>query len=165
MKTKALAKRKGTLLNYTTTVDATRTIAEIQQILAAKGALSVSVDYDNTGFPSAVTFKVMINGHEVWYRLPSKYDEAERALLASRDIPERFKKREQAIRVCWRILKDWVEAQMAIIQLGQAELAEVFFPYAIDATSGLTLFHHWAENQKMLGADTERPQLRAVNGG
>lgn len=161
--TKALAKRKGTLLNYTTTVDATRTIAEIQQILAAKGALSVSVDYDSTGFPVAVTFKIIIHDHEVWYRLPSKYDAAYEALRLSRDVAKRYKTQEQAIRVCWRILKDWVEAQMAIIQLGQAELAEVFFPYAIDASTGLTLFHHWRENQKKLGPGEERPQLKVVN--
>lgn len=146
--------QKKTLLNYTTTIDAARTITEIQQILAAKGAMAVQVEYDSKGAPSGLTFKIMLDNHPVWYRLPSKYDEAERALERT-DIEPRYKTRSQAIRTCWRILKDWVEAQMGLYQMRQVELAEAFFPFAVDASSGMTLFDHWRESQKLLASGAE----------
>ena len=46
-------------------------------------------------------------------------------------VPGSLKNKEQALRVSWRIIKEWVEAQMAIIEAGQAELSEVFLPYAV----------------------------------
>lgn len=155
--------RRKTLLNYTTTVEAVKTIAEIQQTLATKGAQAVTVEYDSTGFPSAVTFAIMLDGHRVSYRLPSKYDEALKAMQRAPDVSQRYCNREQAIRVCWRILKDWVETQLALVQLKQVELAEVFFPYAVDATSGMTLFEHWRETQKLLseGEDVRPLELTA----
>lgn len=155
--------RRKTLLNYTTTVDAAKTITEIQQLLAAKGALAVTVEYDSTGFPSAVTFAIMLDNHRVTYRLPSKYDEALKAMQQAPDVPHRYCNRDQAIRTCWRILKDWAEAQLALVQLKQVELAEVFFPYAVDASSGMTLFEHWRESQKLLAEGEGASPLELTN--
>lgn len=155
---KQIGSKRTTLLNYTTVVEVSKSVMEIQQILASKGAQCVSVDYDKTGFPLAVTFKIEVAGVPVWYRLPSKYDEAEKA-LGRADINYKFKNRKQAERVCWRILKDWVEAQLAIIQLGQAQMAEAFFPYAIEHETGITLFEHWLNSQKAITAAPEHPQL------
>lgn len=45
-------------------------------------------------------------------------------------VPRSLKTREQAARVAWRILKDWIFAQIAIVQAEQADMAEVFLPYA-----------------------------------
>jgi hypothetical protein len=45
----------------------------------------------------------------------------------------------QAQKVAWRIVKDWVEAQMAIVEAQLADMAEVFLPYAI-TKSGTTLY-------------------------
>ena len=38
---------------------------------------------------------------------------------------------EQALRVSWRILKDWVQAQMAIVDTKMVRLEQVLLPYAI----------------------------------
>jgi hypothetical protein len=43
-------------------------------------------------------------------------------------------------RVAWRIVKDWIEAQMAIVEAGQAEMAEVFLPYATIEDGTTTMF-------------------------
>lgn len=60
-----------------------------------------------------------------------------------------YKTVEQAKRVSWRIVKDWVEAQLAIIESGQAEMGEVFMPYAV-TISGETLFKRLSNEPKLL---------------
>jgi hypothetical protein len=42
--------------------------------------------------------------------------------------------KEQAARIAWRIVKDWLEAQLAMIEAGLVDLQQVFLPYAQDAT-------------------------------
>ena len=37
-------------------------------------------------------------------------------------------RRQQAIRTSWRILKDWVEAQMALLETGMVTMDEIFLP-------------------------------------
>ena len=52
---------------------------------------------------------------------------------------------EQARRVAWRILKDWVAAQLAIVEAEQAQMAEVFLPYAVESQTGQTMFQLFLE--------------------
>lgn len=39
---------------------------------------------------------------------------------------------EQAERTAWKCLKDWVDAQMALIQIGMASMDQIFLPYVIN---------------------------------
>ena len=45
------------------------------------------------------------------------------------DIAER--NQEQALRVAWRITKDWIEAQMAIVETHMVTMPQVFLPYVV----------------------------------
>lgn len=38
---------------------------------------------------------------------------------------------EQAHRTAWRIVKEWVVAQMALIETGMVDMEEVFLPYML----------------------------------
>ena len=40
-------------------------------------------------------------------------------------------RRQQATRTSWRILKDWVEAQMALLETGMVTMDEIFLPYML----------------------------------
>jgi hypothetical protein len=53
--------------------------------------------------------------------------------------------------VSWRIIKDWLDAQMAIIDAGQAKATEVFFPYLLQP-SGETLYQKFENQQLKLAA-------------
>jgi len=137
------------ILNYTTQIDSFKTIGEIQKILVEHGAQAIMVDYDAAKNPVALTFFMMINEKPINFRLPSNYHGIRKALERDRRVPSKLKTDAQAMRVAWRIIKDWTEAQMAIVEAGLAELAEVFLPYAT-TSSGLTLFQHIKGDMRLL---------------
>ena len=126
-------------MNYTTKIASHTTVGQIHRILAQAGAGAVNTEYDQQTNPIALTFGIEVKGHWVNFRLPSRWHGVERKLNEDPKVPKRLRTEEQARRIAWRIIKDWIEAQMAIIQADLATLPEVFLPYAI-TQSGRTLY-------------------------
>lgn len=126
------------ILNYTTSIDSEKTIAEITKILVKSGANKIVADYKD-GIPTGVTFCLMVDSNMVGFCLPANYEGVLMAMKKDPKVPQRACTKEQALRVSWRIVKDWVEAQMAIVEAKLADVAEVFLPYAI-TKSGNTLY-------------------------
>lgn len=126
------------ILNYTTSIDSEKTISEIQKCLVKHGASKIVTDYQD-GVPSAVTFCLTINQNLVGFALPANYEGVLMSMKKDKKVPNRLCTKEQALKVSWRIVKDWVEAQMAIVEAKLADVAEVFLPYAI-TKSGTTLY-------------------------
>lgn len=127
------------ILNYTTSIDFEKTIGEIQKALVSHGANKVVTDYQNK-LPSAVTFCLEKNGKLVAYSLPANYEGVMKAMEKDRKVPRHKCTKEQAIRVSWRIVKDWVVAQLAICEAQVANIDEVFLPYMIIQKTGNTLY-------------------------
>jgi len=149
------------ILNYTTSIQAQKTAGEIQGILAMKGAHSIAIDYEE-GQPAALTFRLNIRGQEISFRLPCNWRGVEQTMRRDKKCPQRFKNSEQARRVAWRIVKDWVEAQLAIIESGQAEVAEVFLPYAVTG-NGETLIQRMTQDPSRLLTAGDGP-ARVITG-
>ena len=145
------------LLNYTTSIPASRTVAEIQEILVKHGARSLLMDYLKDGSISALTFIIPTTKGDLHFKLPVNTDAVFKVLQSNhprvKDRPlYADKDRAQAGRVAWRIVKDWILAQMALIELGMVKLEEVFLPYAL-LPSGETYFASLERSGfKMLGA-------------
>lgn len=118
------------ILNYTTSIDAHKTGMEISSILARHGASMIATMYD-AGQPAGIAFKIMTPQGLLDYRLPANTSGVLAKLKQSRQVPQRSKTQEQATRVAWRILKDWVEAQLAIVEAGMVALDEVMLPYMV----------------------------------
>jgi hypothetical protein len=137
------------ILNYTTQVDAHKTVGEIQAILAKAGVLAVSVEYTD-GEPVALRFVVKVRDMPIDFRLPTRWEGVLKRMVNDPNVPNRLRNEAQARRVAWRIIKDWCEAQLALIDAGQAELAEVFLPYAV-TNSGETFYQVFASSPKLLG--------------
>ncbi len=136
------------ILNYTTSVDAARTVAEIQAILVKNGASRVTVEYE-AARPVGVSFTL---GGRDTYKLPARPGRVLAVLkgqLNAGKVRPRHATPEQAERVAWRILKDWLEAQLALIAADQVELGEVFFAYLFDGRR--TAFEAYAEQRKLTG--------------
>lgn len=132
------------ILNYTTTVPVLRTAGEITTRLAKHGARQVTTRYDNAQ-PAAIGFSIDTEFGLRGFDLPANPDGVYKALTRDREVPPRYKTRQQADRVAWRILKDWVEAQLALIEAGLATLDTVMLPYMI-TNSGRTLAVEYRES-------------------
>lgn len=140
------------ILNYTTKIDTAKTIAEIQAKLVVAGAEAVLTEYKD-GIVNAVSFRMQHKGALISFRLPARIMPILLILRDDPNVPRKLKTCEQAARVSWRIVKVWIEAQLALVEAEQAEMVQVFLPYAQDAT-GKTVYERLADSGfKMLGHD------------
>ena len=131
--------------NYTTTVDVYQSLAELQGALAKHGACKIMVDYEE-GQPTGVTFGINTTEGPRGFALPAN-------VAGVQDVFARQKVKSaggQAERTAWRNIRDWVLAQMAIIEAGQVEMEEVFLPYLTDGR-GRTLYSLYQSGQLGIG--------------
>ena len=132
--------------NYTTTIDVYKSLGEIQGALAAHGACKIMVDYEN-GQPTGVTFGINTPDGPRGFALPANV-----AGVKAVFVRQKVKAAEgQAERTAWRNIRDWVLAQMAIIEAGQVQMEEVFLPYLTDGC-GRTLYSLYQSGQLGIGA-------------
>lgn len=151
------------VLNYSTKIGATRTVAEMQTMLSRQGATRIAVDYDD-GRPTGLTFSLTTPHGPRLFSLPVDVDAMERLLLAEMNAGRladsktiaKLKKtpREQAERVAWRVVKDWLEAQLALVQTQMAAIDQVLLPYL-----------HVDEQRTLYAAYVERENVLAFEGG
>lgn len=137
------------LLNYTTSIAAGKTAAEMQTMLAKAGASHVQSTYEN-GAPTGLMFTIATPPGPRSFQLPVNA-QAVQAALRKQGVPQKYRTPEQAERVAWRILKDWLAAQSAIISTEMVTLDQVMLPYMTDAT-GTTVYDLYAQRQLALGA-------------
>lgn len=133
------------ILNYTTKVDVYTTLGAIQGNLVKHGAKKIMQDYDEQGHISALSFLIDTPAGMRGIRLPANVNAVQAVLTRQKVKCDR----EQAERVAWRIVKDWVEAQMAILESEMVQMDEIFLPYMVN-NSGQTLFQAYQKNQLML---------------
>ena len=142
------------LLNYTTEVSADRSVSQILALLVSHGARAIMTNYD-AGQVCSISFQIETPQGLQGFRLPVDPDAVLKVMQKQKrpwgKIPPRYVNQGQAIRIAWRILKDWVEAQMAIIETEMVRMEEVFLPYLL-VDKHQTLF------QKMVGTRFQLPQ-------
>ena len=136
--------------NYTTTIDVYKSLGEIQGTLASHGARKIMVDYDAAGQPIGVMFAVETPDGPRGFSLPANV-EGVRAVFAKQKVKSQA---GQAERTAWRNIRDWIMAQMAIIEAGQVQIDEVFLPYLTDR-QGRTLYSLYQGGQLALGDGKE----------
>lgn len=115
------------IMNYTTKVDVFATLGEIQGQLVKHGAKKIMQDYDNDGHITALSFLIDTPNGPRGVKLPANVDAVWNVLTKQKVKCDR----DQAERVAWRIVKDWVAAQMAILESEMVQLDEIFLPYIL----------------------------------
>lgn len=144
---------KMAILNYTTTVDSLKTVSEIEYILVKHNAKSIMKNYDGESI-MGLSFLIDTGVQQIPVRLPVRVDECLEVLKKEKKNSPRSNikaTREQAERVAWRILKDWVEAQMALLDIQMVRFEEIFLPY-IETGNGQTIYERLEEKQFLLEA-------------
>jgi hypothetical protein len=142
------------LLNYTTKIPAKESAGQVLGMLATAGADRITLINDRASRePTGVEFEIeTVVGWQA-FRLPVNA----RAIQVLLDATRKERRAgpttdEQARAVGWRIVKDWTEAQLALIQTGMVKLEEVFLPYMIHGPTGMTMFEAFEHRQLALKA-------------
>lgn len=138
------------LLNYTTQIDADKSIGEIVAMLGGNGAQAILTEYKN-GVVDAISFRVVFPYGHVAFSLPANVGAVGIVLKRQAEkgkIPKRFiNDAAQARRVAWRIVRDWIESQLALIKVGMVSMEQVFLPYAQNPNTGQTVYEELKSNQ------------------
>ncbi len=134
------------IANYSTTITSLKSIGEIQGILVAHGAKHIMMDYNN-GEPVGLSFIVETPYGDTPFRLPANIDRV-LAVLNKQRVRSAVPK-DMASRVAWRILKDWVRAQMAILETEMVSIDQVFLPY-MQVKDGKILYEVMLEHRLRL---------------
>jgi len=141
------------LLDYTTSVPVSRTVAQVQAKLVEHGARAVMMEYDDRGRITALAFNVKMPNGDLQIRLPIDAAATLRVLQRqadNREIPVRYAREEHAYRVAWRIIKDWVEAQVSLLETEMVRMEQIFLPYVI-TPGGQTVYQVMVEKHFLLG--------------
>lgn len=139
------------LLNYSTTVDAYKTVAEIEQMLVKHGAKSIMKSYEGEDVTS-LSFLIDTGNGNIPVKLPVRLDDVLQVLTEQKKAHPKANikaTREQANRVAWRILKDWIEVQMALLDMQMVKFEEIFLSY-IETADGKTVYEKLEEKHFLL---------------
>lgn len=139
------------LLNYTTNIAPDKTCSEIGKILSSHGVMKLMTDYDEeSGLVSAISFQIRLSdGRLAGFRLPCDWRPVLTILMNDPKVPRPRKTQEQAVKTSWRIVKDWCEAQMALVETNMVKTEEVFMPYMV-MKDGQTLAQKMQTNPQFL---------------
>jgi hypothetical protein len=129
-----------------TTVSASKSLMEIQEIVLRSGATNINQKASN-GRILGLAFTLPGPQGDMLYDLPARIEPIYKTLRAQRS-PRSISRpgveeidRDAAERIAWRQLLYWIRAQFALIETGMVEAQEVFLPYMM-ARNGQRLFEH-----------------------
>lgn len=143
------------LLNFFTKVPVERTVAEVQALLASAGADEIMTRYVDRR-PAGVTFTLTVpGGTRQAFALPVDVDGVAQVIRKQRDGGDltagggitraMLGSREHAERVAWRIAKDWLAAQLALVAAAMVTFDQVMLPYLL-VTRDQTLYQRFVES-------------------
>ena len=142
--------------NYTSDIPIDRIFAELQQTLGTHGAKHISFEYGDHGKVQSISFTIKVHDRFLPIKLPARVEQAQAVLKRQYEsgaikahIGTKVYSYDQAYRVAWRNILDWVLAQMALLEIGMAKMEEVFLPYMQDK-EGITLFERMEQRNFLL---------------
>lgn len=109
-----------------------KSIENVKNLLVNAGAYSVIEKYENKQV-SGIAFVFPIDNKAMTFQLPARVECIKKYLIKSENMSESVAFR-QAQKTAWRLIHEWVQIQLTMIQLDQADPLELFFPYLTDGT-------------------------------
>jgi len=134
--------------NYTSEVKAEKSVMHIEFTLIKHGANKILKTVEAHRL-TGISFIMTVNGTDMPFRLPARIDRVEKQLKSLVKKPQKgtlARITEQAERTSWKLLADWVDIQMSLVELDQVEIIEVFMPYIWDGAKNKTLFEQMKSN-------------------
>ena len=145
--------------NHTSTVPAVRSVQHIKEQLVKAGAIKIIEDYDRSGSLTGLYFVLQLkDGTQVPFRIPAQIEAIRRRFRTGHKLTSEEKIKAQAERTAWKILSDWVDIQLTLIELEQVDPLEVFLAYVYDQHKNQTFFEKIKNNDfKELTYKPEKP--------
>ena len=130
--------------NYTSTVEASRSMAKIEELLVEIGATNINKQYKDK-VCTGITFLLFDQQLQktLPFHLKAQIEECFSILWKDVKRPRadtRSILQQQANKTAWKILSDWTEIQCSMILLGQAKPLQMFLPFMYDMKTSETLF-------------------------
>lgn len=125
----------------------TRPLDTIQTALASHGAKSINLEYDQ-GQAVALAFVLEIGGDRHAFRMPARIPNVLIKLYGNRRVYTETQ-RKQAYVTAWANIRDWLTAQLALIDIGLVKMEEVFLPYMMISENS-TVFDMYEQQQFLL---------------
>ena len=141
-------------MNYTTTIASEKSIMEIEKMLSLFGASAIMKEYLEDGRLRSLSFKLQEKGYKIPANIEGVYEVLykDKRVSGKRDVM--MNRKVNADNVSWRIIKDWLHAQLSIIASGQAQPDEVMLPYLWDGKR--TLYQAYKEGRLQLENKEEK---------
>lgn len=135
------------LKNYSTKIPANKTISEIEESLLQHGATDLWKSYGANkeilslafAVPTEhgkIPFKLIINIEAVRQIIREQHQKGDARAISNAQAQDI----EQARNVGWRILKDWIDAQMALVEVKMRKIEQVFLADIWDSHTEKTFF-------------------------
>jgi hypothetical protein len=129
--------------NYTSTVSVDRSISLIERCLVSAGASHIAKAYDQAGHTKAILFQMEVNGQQLTFKLPARWEKVFEKMWKQVKRPRRETKdklTEQAQKTAWKLLYDQISVQTSNILIEQQDAVEAFFPYLYDGRRDKTVY-------------------------
>jgi len=142
------------IVSYTTSIEPMKTATECIALLASKGATDIGMSSDGNGTPTGLLFVINTKWGRRQFTVPVDLTRTEKTLKehARRGrIAPRYAAPEQAQRVAWRVVLHWLEAQLALVEIGAQDLEDAMIGY-INVEPGKTLAAYYGEQQLAIEA-------------
>jgi len=146
--------KKFNIKNYTTEISADRSILEIEKLLALFGAGAIIKEYSAEGRVYSLSFKLIGDAFKLPANIKGVKEVLYKGTRSSYQKDSEKRREEKAYRVTWRIIKDWIHAQLSLIASGQAQPREIFLPYMYDGKR--TLFQKFEADKLLTGRKEKR---------
>jgi hypothetical protein len=143
------ASKTAAPLNYTTTIEPIKSAGDCTSILAVHGATEISTTWQG-GEPVGLKFVIVTAYGPMAYTLPINVNGTHKVLIQAQNkgrISARFATEDQAKRVAWRVMHDWLKVQLALVEAGVAEFAQVMLPYMHTDGAGSTVWDNFTQHQ------------------
>lgn len=142
--------------NISSSINSGKTIIEIEKLLVKFGAQGILKNYSGQ-IVTSIAFYIEYKGQRLSFKLPMKMDKARKVIekavdekkLSSKYRNEPFRS-EQAERVGWRVIKDWIHSQLSILEIEFADPVELLLPHVYDEQTDKTFFEKIKDDTKLL---------------
>lgn len=146
-------------LNYSTIIPAARTSQECVTMLVEHGAIRAGL-VTEARKPAGIEFQIDTRWGPRHYAVPVNVDATQATLVKA--VKEgtvtlggggrsraNLTSRDHALDVAWRVLRDWLEVQIAMIEAGLADLERVMLSWQLVAP-GKDMFEALDEQQGLM---------------